>query len=89
MKSWIFFPSEVIIEVSYDGKEFQPAGTVKSEGLAEKDQPVEHRDFTIKTDKDQSIQKVRFTVKNFGKCPQWHLGAGNDTWLFLDELIVK
>ena len=26
---------------------------------------------------------------NYGICPQWHLGAGGQTWLFADEIIIK
>jgi hypothetical protein len=35
------------------------------------------------------IVAIRFKVKNFGKCPDWHLGAGNNTWLFIDEIILE
>ena len=25
----------------------------------------------------------------FGKCPDWHLGSGNDSWMFLDEITIN
>ena len=26
--------------------------------------------------------------QNAGPCPKWHLGAGGDSWIFLDEVMV-
>ena len=35
------------------------------------------------------IQSVRVTAKNHGKCPNWHLAEGSDTWLFVDEISYR
>ena len=35
----------------------------------------------------KQVKAIRYTIKNQGVCPEWHLGAGNPTWIFLDELI--
>jgi len=32
---------------------------------------------------------IKVKVKNYGVCPDWHLGNGGDTWLFLDEITVE
>ena len=31
---------------------------------------------------------IKVTLKNYGVCPSWHLGAGGDTWIFLDEIEI-
>ena len=31
---------------------------------------------------------VKIQLNNYGKCPDWHLGAGGDTWIFLDEIEI-
>ena len=36
-----------------------------------------------------SCKFIRFSIENYGPCPNWHLGKGNPTWLFLDEITVK
>jgi hypothetical protein len=36
----------------------------------------------------RSIRYIRVTAINFGKCPDWHPGAGGDAWIFADELIL-
>ena len=28
-------------------------------------------------------------AKNYGICPDWHLGSGGKTWLFVDEIIIN
>ena len=35
------------------------------------------------------IKSIRFEIQNGGNCPSWHLGNGNPSWLFLDELIIR
>ncbi len=32
---------------------------------------------------------IKIKVKNYGVCPDWHLGNGGDTWLFLDEITIE
>ena len=31
---------------------------------------------------------VRVVAKNFGVCPDWHLGKGGNAWIFADEIEV-
>ena len=32
---------------------------------------------------------IKIVAENYGICPEWHLGSGGDTWLFLDEITVE
>jgi predicted alpha-1,2-mannosidase len=102
MKSWIFFPSEIQMEISTDGEHFQAlktiytnvpfaSNTVTQEMIPSFSTYVGpmHRQFFRTIDSPVEIKKLRITAKNFGKCPDWHLGFGNDTWLFIDELIMR
>lgn len=87
VRSWIFYPSEVIIEGSVDGETFTKIGSVKSDAsYPSKESDAERKKFTVTTDASTAYKKVRVVAKNFGECPEWHLGAGNDTWLFVDEI---
>ena len=43
----------------------------------------------VESDKTLKIKSIRYTIVNPGNCPDWHLGAGNPTWLFIDELIFN
>lgn len=87
MKSWIFFPSEIIVEISFDGVNYSPLEKIVTVKPIENSAPG-HMDYLLETKTDKPIKSFRIKVVNYGKCPEWHLGAGNDTWLFVDEIIM-
>ncbi len=35
------------------------------------------------------IAGVRFEFRNAGLLPEWHLGAGGETFIFLDEITIQ
>ncbi len=89
MKSWIFYPSEIDIAVSYDGKTFTSIAKSKDfPSFIDYVGPT-NTDVIVPVKPKSAIKAFRIIVKNYGKCPDWHLGKGNDTWLFLDEIIFE
>ena len=32
---------------------------------------------------------IKIIAKKLGKLPEWHLGAGGKSWIFIDEIEVK
>ena len=38
---------------------------------------------------DAKARFVRITVENGGVCPNWHAASGSESWLFLDEMVVR
>jgi len=88
-KSWIFLPNAVIFEGTTDGVNYEVLGINKLIHTAREIEPAEIFDFNYKLDKPKEFKKIRVTALNYGKCPEWHLGAGNDTWLFVDEIVLK
>jgi len=88
-RSWIFFPVELEACVSDDGKDYRlfaktttgynpvadPAGT---KGI---------KTFSVKG--NAKARYVRLKVKNYGKMPAWHISAGEQAWLFIDEVEVQ
>ena len=34
-------------------------------------------------------QYIKIMAKNAGPCPEWHLGAGGASWIFLDEVLIR
>ncbi|MEO6540736.1 MAG: glycoside hydrolase domain-containing protein, partial [Ferruginibacter sp.] len=86
-RSWIIMPKQIIIEVSndninftqvYSGKDFLP---VEEERAQVKN--VVANFTTI------SAKYVRIKAIQYGKLPAWHLGAGGDTHIFVDEINVQ
>ncbi len=87
LKSWIFYPPVVEFWISEDGDKFTLAESVINTFPDNK-----YGSFTqdYKTNiGGQNIRYIRVKAKNYGTCPDWHLGAGGTTWLFVDELVVE
>lgn len=88
MKSWIFYPSEVIIEVEFDNGEVNEFSKKLETATPEMMFP-ESKEVTFELNTTHKAVSVKVTAVNYGKCPEWHLGNGNDTWLFSDEIILR
>ena len=85
--SWIFMPLWVSFEVSTDGVNYQPVGTVNSM-VDEHQGGTIVKDFILK-DINRNIRYIHVVAKNRGICPEWHKGYPNKSWIFTDEFWVK
>jgi alpha-L-fucosidase len=85
--SFIFIPEAVEYSVSADGKDFIPAGEVKND-FPRNENAVEKKSFET-TLENVVGRYVRVIAKNIGVCPQWHKGAGEKAWVFIDEISVN
>ena len=86
IKSWIWFPKEIEIYASTDGIKFDHAYTIKTKFPEDKYGSF-RRSFMGTVYK--AARYIKVIAKNRGKCPEWHLGNGNDTWIFMDEIEIK
>lgn len=86
IKSWIFYPPQVEFLVSNDGQNFKSVALI-SNTFSDKEYGSFHQDFSVKV--TQKTRYIKVKAKNYGICPDWHLGAGGVTWLFADEVIIK
>ncbi len=87
IKSWIFYPKEVCFYVSTDGVNFKEIAVVKNT-FPDSQYGSFHKEFSVDL-KEVKAQYIKVEAKNYGKCPDWHLGAGGTTWLFTDEIVIK
>jgi hypothetical protein len=46
-------------------------------------------EFVRELENKTAVKTIRYRIENPGICPTWHLGDGNDTWIFLDELLFN
>ncbi|MCL3780105.1 beta-galactosidase [Prolixibacteraceae bacterium JC049] len=85
--SWIFFPKQVTISVSSDGKVFSVLNqiSIKTEPSKGKNETKRIAVFP----ENQKVKYVRIFAENVGKCPDWHTGKGGKAWLFADEVSFK
>lgn len=86
VRAWIFFPSSVEVMISEDGKNYVPFGTVQGIGSVKSEEQKLH-EFTVKGNANGRYLKVK--VNSFGPMPDWHVSPGAQSWLFMDEIIVK
>ena len=85
-KSWIFMPAEVEFFISEDGKNFKSVGVVENEIAQDAEDAVIQE---LDVNKRMKARYVRMVAKNSGKCPEWHVGAGEPSWIFCDEIVIE
>lgn len=86
IKSWIWFPPQLEIQVSTDGERFETIAQLAHD-IPSNQYGGTIRDFEAPVHRE--IRFVKITALNFGPCPNWHLGAGGESWLFADEIVVE
>jgi hypothetical protein len=83
-------PSRVELAISDDGKEFRIVASNELKTPIERNSPgLTVKPQILKTKKNTTARYIRFTAKSPGKLPTWHSAAGNPTWLFIDEIVVR
>lgn len=86
LKSWILAPRRVQVEASFDGKSFR---SIAGKNLLPKEQEESFvEDFQLTFPKVRT-RYLRLRVEQGGKLPSSHPGAGQNSWLFLDEVSIK
>ena len=84
-RSWIFFPKAVEVYVSNDGKDYKLFG--KNNYNVARSEGAHIQDLTVKG--KANARYVKIVIVNYGKLPEWHISAGQQSWLFVDEVWVK
>ena len=87
-RSWIWMPRYVEYSVSVDGENFTPVGKVDNT-VEEQDYTIQTRDFVLRLSEPVAARYVKVFAKNFGTIPSWHLGAGGEGFIFIDEIWVE
>ena len=85
MMAWIWYPEQV--QVAWSTNRRQWSSTIVVPNVDRQLEGGMHMDLWT----GPIGRKARFitiTARNAGPCPDWHLGAGGDSWIFLDEVMV-
>ena len=83
---WIMRPNEVEIYGSNDGKNYTLRGTFPINTEVSREGNFVFREkFAVPL----STRLLRIVVKNPGKLPEDCPGAGYDSWIFMDEVVVE
>lgn len=90
MRSWIFFPKSVSVELSDDGSNWRPFGSIENTLFQPTLERQEHstvHNFVV-NGQTSTARYVKVHAFNFGALPKWHVSAGEQSWLFIDEITV-
>jgi len=83
---WIFYPRAVEVSVSRDGVTWEPAGEL---ALPVRRSPeIEARVIAVSVS-GGPVRYVRVIARGVDPLPEWHAGAGEPGWIFVDEVIIE
>lgn len=88
IKSWIWYPKSVTFSVSQDGQAFKALKKITNK-FSDREYGAFNQEFELLLKQSVKAKYVKVEAENFGSCPEWHLGAGNPTWLFFDEITIN
>lgn len=87
-RDWILFPKNIKVYASSNKTSgFKLVGTLP---IVENEQTESTiiKKFNVKMPKNTKAQYFKVIAKNPKVLPEWHEGAGNPPWIFIDEIIV-
>jgi mono/diheme cytochrome c family protein len=85
--AWIFFPKGLRISVSTDGVRFRQLTETQYPVATGPTQPSA-RLFVAEVPQT-SARYVKVETLSVRKNPDWHPGAGNPCWVFIDEIVLE
>jgi hypothetical protein len=88
IKSWIFYPTKVEFLGSDNRKGFAPIAVINNE-FPDNKHGAFTQEFEFLAKEKIQYRYIKVIAKSYGVVPDWHLGAGGTSWLFLDEITVE
>lgn len=86
IKSWVWLPKELEIQISEDGQNWFTIETLTHKLPIDQYGAIVH---PLILKKEIKTQHLRIIARNRGECPSWHLGNGNPSWIFADEIFIR
>jgi hexosaminidase len=85
----IYLPAKAVVSFSKDGINFTDVEEMRKGGEAgETGESKKVQSYQLVLSPTEA-RYVRVVVTNYGKIPAGLPGAGNDAWLFVDEIVVR
>ena len=81
--NWIYLPQQFSIECSPDGVKWSEPKTISKEYIS----IMRRRVGTAIPQQDARYVKIK--IKHHGKIPSGKPGAGENSWLFIDEISIN
>jgi len=85
--SWIVLPKQLDVYISEDGKNFSKVASVENEIPVELTKEIIH-ELNARFE-SVNTKYIKVIAKHYGPLPDWHSGAGENSWLFVDEIVIE
>lgn len=85
-RSWIWYPEYVDVAWSSNGRTW--SSVQLSHNVDRRSEASQSRELWSALI-GKKAQYIKIMAKNAGPCPDWHLGKGGASWIFLDEVLVE
>ena len=82
----IIHPKAISCLVSTDNINFVPAGTMLTNPDLTQEPMLKTFTFNLP---EKPVRYIRFDVEASKTLPAWHTYAGEKSWVFIDEIVVK
>lgn len=86
-RSWIWMPTSVEYYYSLDGVNYTKLGAL-GHTVPDTDLSAYVMNFPLDFEPVEA-RYIKVFAKNYGVCPEWHLGKGGKAWIFVDEIIIE
>ena len=86
-RSWIWLPTSVEYYYSIDGLNYIKLGSL-GHNIPDTDLGAYLMDFSLDFVPVEA-RYIKVFAKNYGVCPNWHIGKGGKAWIFVDEIIIE
>ncbi len=87
-RSWIMLPKKVEFWGSVDGKNYEQLADIGHQTPEETQENIILK-LAQKLDKNIQVRYIKVSAQNFGKLPAWHISAGEEAFIFVDEIGVR
>ncbi len=84
--SGIFLPREVSVLISDDGDHYTTVTTYTNKSVSKRGEPYL---VSMPIDCHKKARFVKVVIKTFGKIPEGYLFKGTNSWMFMDEVMIK
>ncbi|NJM52589.1 MAG: hypothetical protein HC846_03825 [Blastocatellia bacterium] len=86
-RSWIWMPTKIEFETSNDNVNFTKVAEIKTD-VSPEDMSEQFKDYKTSISPVRA-RYVRVKATNLGKIPSWHPGAGDNAFIFVDEIFIE
>jgi hypothetical protein len=88
IQSWIFFPESFEVAYAAADSVYSDAGSYFTSVPLNQPGPI-MQTFSVSFYQPVQARFVKVKANSIKICPGWHIGKGEKSWIFIDEVVIK